>query len=77
LLGNYGLIIAVLAVYALWVFFVGLLAVSHRSLISPRFTFYVATVRALSLKIRLTNPLLLISLGFLIGGFAAINKWGT
>ncbi|KAI0256294.1 prenylated rab acceptor PRA1 [Lactifluus subvellereus] len=38
--GNYGLIIAVLAVYAL-----------------------------------LTNPLLLISLGFLIGGFAAINKW--
>ncbi|KAH9978956.1 prenylated rab acceptor PRA1 [Lactifluus volemus] len=38
--GNYGLIIALLAVYAL-----------------------------------LTNPLLLISLGFLIGGFAAINKW--
>ncbi|KAI0063621.1 prenylated rab acceptor PRA1 [Artomyces pyxidatus] len=38
--GNYGLIVAVLAVYAL-----------------------------------ITNPLLLISLGFLIGGFAAINKW--
>ncbi|KAI0001308.1 prenylated rab acceptor PRA1 [Russula compacta] len=38
--GNYGLIIAVLAVYAL-----------------------------------ITNPLLLISLGFLIGGFTAINKW--
>ncbi|KAH9954143.1 prenylated rab acceptor PRA1 [Russula dissimulans] len=38
--GNYGLIIAVLAVYAL-----------------------------------ITNPLLLLSLGFLIGGFSAINKW--
>ncbi|KAA1474234.1 prenylated rab acceptor PRA1 [Dentipellis sp. KUC8613] len=38
--GNYGLIVAVLAVYAL-----------------------------------ITNPLLLLSLGFLIGGFAAINKW--
>ncbi|TFY80892.1 hypothetical protein EWM64_g3123 [Hericium alpestre] len=38
--GNYGLIIAVLAVYAM-----------------------------------ITNPLLLLSLGFLIGGFAAINKW--
>ena len=25
---------------------------------------------------RLTNPLLLIALGFLIGGFAAINKYG-
>ncbi|KAI0040009.1 prenylated rab acceptor PRA1 [Auriscalpium vulgare] len=40
--GNYGLIVAVLAVYAL-----------------------------------ITNPLLLISLGFLIGGFAAINKWAA
>lgn len=38
--GNYGLIVAVLAVYAL-----------------------------------ITSPLLLISLGFLIGGFAAINKF--
>jgi len=38
--GNYGLIVGVLAVYAL-----------------------------------VTNPLLLLSLGFLIGGFAAINKW--
>jgi len=38
--GNYGLIVGVLAVYAI-----------------------------------LTNPLLLISLGFLVGGFAAINKW--
>jgi len=38
--GNYGLIVAVLAVYAL-----------------------------------ITNPLLLISLGFLIGGFAAINRF--
>jgi len=38
--GNYGLVIAVLAVYAL-----------------------------------ITNPLLLISLGFLIGGFTAINRW--
>ncbi|THH15135.1 hypothetical protein EW146_g5292 [Bondarzewia mesenterica] len=38
--GNYGLIVAVLAVYAM-----------------------------------ITNPLLLISLGFLIGGFAAINKF--
>ena len=34
-------------------------------------------VRPLSITTRLTNPLLLISLGFLIGGFAAINKWGT
>lgn len=25
---------------------------------------------------RLTNPLLLIALGFLAGGFAAINKFG-
>ncbi|OBZ67103.1 PRA1-like protein [Grifola frondosa] len=40
--GNYGLIVALLAVYAL-----------------------------------LTNPLLLLSLGFLIGGFAAINKFGA
>lgn len=39
--GNYGVIVAVLAVYAL-----------------------------------ITNVLLLISLGFLIGGFAAINKFG-
>ncbi|KDQ57827.1 hypothetical protein JAAARDRAFT_35520 [Jaapia argillacea MUCL 33604] len=38
--GNYGAIVAVLAVYAL-----------------------------------LSNPLLLISLGFLVGGFTAINKW--
>ncbi|GHJ84526.1 hypothetical protein NliqN6_0928 [Naganishia liquefaciens] len=38
--GNYGVVIAILAVYAL-----------------------------------LTNPLLLIALGFLIGGFAAINKY--
>ncbi|KAK0212842.1 prenylated rab acceptor PRA1 [Desarmillaria ectypa] len=38
--GNYGLIIAVLAVYAL-----------------------------------ISNPLLLIALGFLVGGFAVINKW--
>lgn len=38
--GNYGVIVGVLAVYAL-----------------------------------ITNPLLLISLGFLIGGFAAINKF--
>jgi len=38
--GNYGVVIAILAVYAL-----------------------------------LTNPLLLIALGFLIGGFAAINKF--
>ena len=40
--GNYGLIIAVLAVYAL-----------------------------------ISNPLLLIALGFLVGGFAVINKWGA
>lgn len=26
---------------------------------------------------RLTNPLLLIAIGFLVGGFAAINKFGT
>ncbi|KZV74435.1 prenylated rab acceptor PRA1 [Peniophora sp. CONT] len=38
--GNYGLIVAALAVYAL-----------------------------------ITSPLLLIALGFLVGGFAAINKW--
>ncbi|KAK7687168.1 hypothetical protein QCA50_009672 [Cerrena zonata] len=38
--GNYGIIVAMLAVYAF-----------------------------------LTNPLLLIALGFLVGGFAAINKW--
>jgi hypothetical protein len=25
----------------------------------------------------LTNPLLLIALGFLVGGFAAINRFGT
>ncbi|KAI0930247.1 hypothetical protein AcW1_008984 [Taiwanofungus camphoratus] len=38
--GNYGIVVAVLAVYAI-----------------------------------ITNPLLLISLGLLIGGFIAINKW--
>ncbi len=42
LAGNYGLIIAILAVYAL-----------------------------------ISNPLLLIALGFLVGGFAAINRFGT
>lgn len=26
---------------------------------------------------RLTNPLLLMAMGFLVGGFAAINKFGT
>jgi hypothetical protein len=26
---------------------------------------------------RITSPLLLISLGFLVGGFAAINKFGA
>ncbi|EPQ57295.1 prenylated rab acceptor PRA1 [Gloeophyllum trabeum ATCC 11539] len=40
--GNYGLIVAVLAVYAV-----------------------------------ISNPLLLISLAFLVGGFAAINKFGA
>jgi len=40
--GNYGLIIAILAVYAV-----------------------------------ISNPLLLISLAFLVGGFAAINKFGA
>ena len=31
----------------------------------------------LNARYSITNPLLLISVGFLVGGFMAINKWGT
>jgi hypothetical protein len=38
---------------------------------TPHVVFLLSVVR-----FRITNPLLLISLGFLIGGFTAINRWG-
>lgn len=57
--GNYLIVIAVLAVYALYVLF------SHLLLI-------VSTPNNIY---SITNPLLLIALAFLAGGFAAINKF--
>ncbi|KIY44481.1 prenylated rab acceptor PRA1 [Fistulina hepatica ATCC 64428] len=36
---------------------------------------YGAVIAVLAVYAVLTNPLLLISLGFLVGGFMAINKW--
>ena len=36
----------------------------------------VITVAALAVYALLTNPLLLIAIGFLSGGFVAINKFG-
>lgn len=57
--GNYLIVIAVLAVYALYVLFSHLLLV-----VSTPNNIY-----------SITNPLLLIALAFLAGGFAAINKF--
>lgn len=57
--GNYLIVIAVLAVYALYALF------SHLLLI-------VSTPNNIY---SITNPLLLIALAFLAGGFAAINKF--
>lgn len=57
--GNYLIVIAVLAVYALYVLFSHLLLI-----ISTPNNIY-----------SITNPLLLIALAFLAGGFAAINKF--
>ncbi|KAG8744479.1 hypothetical protein FRC10_010044 [Ceratobasidium sp. 414] len=54
--GNYGVVIAILAVYAL----VGLVEDDANNVLTLS---------------QLTNYWLLISLGFLIGGFTAINKW--
>ncbi|KAI4528586.1 prenylated rab acceptor PRA1 [Schizophyllum commune Loenen D] len=36
---------------------------------------YVIIIAMLSVYAVITNPLLLISVGFLVGGFMAINKW--
>jgi hypothetical protein len=68
--GNYGLVIAVLAVYALWVFAPFPEALYELTHFTP--TRCLLTV----VRFRITNPLLLISLGFIIGGFTAINRWG-
>ena len=59
--GNYGIIVLVLAVYALYVLF--------------RQTFIIAPVNGRKLY-SIMNPVLLISLAFLFGGPAAINKFG-
>lgn len=58
--GNYLIVIAVLAVYALYVLFSYLLLL----VVSTPNNIY-----------SITNPLLLIALAFLAGGFAAINKF--
>lgn len=58
--GNYLIVIAVLAVYALYVLFSYLLLL----VVSTPNNVY-----------SITNPLLLIALAFLAGGFAAINKF--
>lgn len=47
--------------------------VSHPQL--PAHDNPLLTAPTLFSSLSLTNPLLLIALGFLVGGFAAINKW--
>ena len=62
--GNYGLVIALLAVYAVYVPKKG-----KKSVVTPGL--------ADQILISITNYWLLLSLGFLVFGFAAINKFGA
>ena len=64
ILGNYGLIVALLGVYALYV------AHFHNN-----FFFFTKPADDHG-NIRLTNYLLLISIAFLVLGFTAINRFG-
>lgn len=65
LLGNYGIVIAILALYALFVLIhlTARLGALNSFNSCPSF--------------RITNYWLLIAVGFLVGGFTLINRFGT